>query len=71
MDLIIAFALVVQLTPSSEERVASHWMNKKLCLVEARSLSSREENYKSILAFCKPVFADPKKNKIIGYSPAK
>tara|TARA_R100001443_G_scaffold74268_2_gene82048 strand:- start:2737 stop:2952 length:216 start_codon:yes stop_codon:yes gene_type:complete len=69
MDLIIAFALIVQLSPDSEEQVASHWINKKLCLVEARSLSSREENYRPVLAFCKPLFVDPKKNKIIGFAP--
>ena len=65
---IIVFALMVQLTPDQDERVASYWVNQKQCVHVARVLSSREENYKSVLAYCKPAFVDPMKTEIQGYA---
>ena len=62
---VLLFALVVQLAPDLDERVASYWANQKQCLNVARVLSGRVENYKSVMAFCKPVFVDPDKTKLI------
>ena len=65
---IIAFALLKGFSPEEDERVASYWINQKQCVHVARVLSSREENYKSVMAYCKPAFVDPMKNEIQGYA---
>jgi len=68
---IIVFALIVQLTPADQERVAGYWVNQKQCVHIARVLTKREENYKPALAFCKPAFVDPKETEVKGYAPVK
>tara|TARA_R100000908_G_C3605591_1_gene58413 strand:+ start:147 stop:395 length:249 start_codon:yes stop_codon:yes gene_type:complete len=66
-DLIIVFALIVQLSPDSDEQTASHWLNQKHCLNDARVLSRREENFRPALAYCKPVFVNPSEIKVNGW----
>jgi hypothetical protein len=67
MEIIIAFALVVQLDGDPEERVASHWLRLQHCLSDARLLSRREDNYAPVKALCKPVWVDPSAVEIKGY----
>lgn len=68
MELVIAFALVVQLDGDPEERVASHWLRLQHCLSDAGMLSRREDNYVPVVAHCKPVWVDPSIVKIKGYT---
>ena len=66
-DLIIVFALIVQLSPDAEEQTASHWINQRHCLNDARVLARREDNFKPVIAFCKPVFVGPLNIKVNGW----
>ena len=66
-ELIIVFALIVQLSPDAEEQTASHWINQRHCLNDARVLARREDNFRPVIAFCKPVFADPLSVKVNGW----
>tara|TARA_R110001606_G_C15249952_1_gene637253 strand:- start:376 stop:612 length:237 start_codon:yes stop_codon:yes gene_type:complete len=66
-DLIIVFALIVQLSPDAEEQTASHWINQRHCLNDARVLARREDNFRPVIAFCKPVFVDPLSIKVNGW----
>jgi len=68
-ELIIVFALVVQLPPATEERAASYWLYKDHCLNDARLLARREENYHPIVAFCRPEWINPDEQKVKGYDP--
>ena len=66
-ELIIVFALIVQLSPDAEEQTASHWINQRHCLNDARVLARREDNFRPVIAFCKPVFVDPLSIKVNGW----
>jgi hypothetical protein len=70
MELIIVFALVVQLEGDAEEKVASHWWRLQHCLADARLLSRREDNYVPVVARCKPAWVDPSAVKVKGYGEA-
>tara|TARA_R110002050_G_C8859381_1_gene507285 strand:+ start:824 stop:1054 length:231 start_codon:yes stop_codon:yes gene_type:complete len=66
-ELIIVFALVVQLPPETDEKVASYWFYQKHCLNDARLLTRREDNYHPIVAYCRPEWVDPSEQKVQGY----
>ena len=68
-ELIIVFALVVQLPPETDEKVASYWFYQKHCLNDARLLTRREDNYYPIVAYCRPEWVDPSEQKVQGYDP--
>ena len=64
---IIVFALVVVLdADTGVERVASHWARLQHCLSDARLLSRREDNYRPIVAYCKPVEVDAAEVTVLG-----
>jgi len=67
MDTIIVFALVVVLGEAGdEEKIASHWARLQHCLSDARLLSRREDNYRPIIAYCKPVEVNPAETRVLG-----
>ena len=68
-ELIIVFALIVQLPPETDERVASYWLYQDHCLNDARMLARREDNYHPIVAFCRPEWVNLNKQKVKGYDP--
>ena len=68
-ELIIVFALVVQLPPETDEKVASYWFYQKHCLNDARLLTRREDNYHPIVAYCRPEWVNPSEQKVQGYDP--
>jgi len=66
-ELILVFALIVQLPLETDEKTASYWFYQKHCLNDARLLAQREDNYHPIVAFCRPEWVDPSVHKIQGY----
>ena len=63
----IVFALIVVLdADSGDEKIASYWARLEHCLSDARLLSRREDNYRPILAYCKPVEVDPAEVIVLG-----
>ena len=62
---IIVFALYVVL--DTEPILTGYWINQRHCLNDARQLSQRQENYRAVQAWCKPIMVDPQQVKIFGY----
>jgi len=63
----IVFALIVVLdADSGVEKIASYWSRLEHCLSDARLLSRREDNYRPIVAYCKPVEVDTAEVTVLG-----